>query len=485
MIINLNDCFPLSEITNTRSPLPKQAEFMKTVLDLKGPKYVLFAGGVGSGKTLIGCITTLMLAVMYSGDYLICRLYLPELKITTLKTFLDICPKELIDEYRVADGIVRIKSMDGKISNVIFRGLDEPDKHRSLNLNAAYIDEASQVSEQAFVLLQSRIRGSKVRKIFMTTNVAGHDWLHHSFVKQTGFSDAAKKLFHLIHAPSTENVHLPEGYVDGMLATWTKDKIDREILAKWDSFAGMVFSEFNRAIHVIKPFVVPKEWTRVIGADHGYRNATAWVWGAVDYDENVYIYKEFYEKEWLIEEICKGNKKINKPGVIQLCRGEKIDQVRIDPSTRAVKSQSGSSDYDVYKDNLPQDFPLMLANNDVTAGIDRVKSFLKINPKTNKPKVFIFETCVNLIDEICKYRYKELRHGQVGRFSDKEEPVKVHDHAVDALRYLIMSRPAPPSPKDEIWQRVKYNSLQGALIRDIQEKKNPKNDKDPWGDNDA
>lgn len=481
MLLDLNNCFPEGK-AGARGPLPKQAEFMQTVLDLNGPKFVLYAGGVGSGKTLIGCITILTLALLYPGDYLVCRLYLPELKLTTYKTFLEICPPELIAEHRVADGVIKIKSANGKVSNVIFRGLDEPDKHRSLNLNAAYIDEASQVSEQAFVLLQSRIRGAHVRKIYMTTNVAGHDWLHRLFVKQDHLTPEARKMFHLVHAPSTDNVHLPEGYVQGMLATWSEDKVQREIYASWDSFSGQVYSEFRRDVHVINPFKIPDDWVRVVGADHGYRNYTAWIWGAVDYDDNIYIYKEFYEREWLIEEICKGNKKENKPGVLQMCKGEKITQVRIDPSVRAVRGATGFSDWDIYQDNLPKDFPLMLANNDKQAGIDKVKSYLKINPRTNKPRLFIFSSCVNLLDEMSKYRYKELSHAQIGKQSEKEEPVKVDDHAMDAFRYLVMSRPEPPSPDLEIYKRIPYASLQGAIYRDLKQLRSKDDGKDPFGD---
>jgi phage terminase large subunit len=479
-VINLNDTFPLSDKTGKRGPLPKQAEFMSKVLEQAGPKFVLYAAGVGSGKTLIGCITTLTLALLYPGDYLVCRQFMPELKLTTYKTFLEICPKELIAEHRIADSIVVIKSANGKTSNIIFRGLDEPDKHRSLNLNAAYIDEASQVSEEAFILLQSRIRGKHVRKIFMTTNVAGHDWLHNAFVKQDRWSESAKKLFYLVHTSSMENIHLPDGYIEGMKATWSKDKIKREIYAEWDSFAGMVYHEFRRDVHVIQPFQIPKDWTRAVGADHGYRNPSAWVWGAVDYDDNLYIYREFYEKEWLIEEICKGNKRLNLPGVLQLSKGEKLDQVRIDPSVRQTRGASGLSDWDVYKENLPDDFPLMLANNDKSVGIDRVKSFLKISPKTNKPRLYIFNTCTNLIDELSKYRYKELRHSQTGKVNDKEEPMKVNDHLCDSLRYLVMSRPAPPDVKDEKWNKLKYNSLEGAIARDMEKLKHPKNVSDPW-----
>lgn len=482
-IINIIDCFPLSEATGTRGPLPKQAEFMSAAFDKTGPKYLGYIGGIGSGKTVVGCAIVLTWAIMYPGDYLVARQYAPELKITTLKQFLEICPPEVIDEYRVADGIIRIKASGGKVSNIIFRQLEEPDKLRSLNLSGFYIDESSQVSEAAFMLLQGRLRGPGLRKGILTSNPNGHDWIFSWFVKQDMFNtEDAKKQFKLVRAPSTENIHLPDGYVQSMMQTWSPERIKREIEGSFDAFEGMVYNEFRRDVHVIQPFVVPKEWTKIIGADHGYRNPAAFLWGAVDYDDNIYIYREFYEREWLIEEICKGNKKLNKPGIIQLSKGERIENCVIDPSINQVKGQTGYTDYEVYKDNLPQDFPMQFADNSKTTGIDRVKSYMKINPKTGKPRLFIFNTCVNLIDELSKYRYKELRHTQVGKSAEKEEPMKVDDHANDALRYMLMSRPEAPDHKDEVWSRVKYNSLEGALIRDLQEKKNPKKYKDPWGE---
>lgn len=481
MQIDLNKCFPVSE-KGTQTPLPKQAQFMQSALDPSGSKYVLYCGGIGSGKTVVGCVTVLTMAVLYPGDYLISRQFAPELNITTLKTFLEICPKELIHEYRVADRIIKIKSSGGKISNIIFRQLEEPDKLRSLNLSGFYIDESSQVSETAFMLLQGRLRGPGLRKGILTTNPNGHDWQYSWFVKQDMFNtEKAKTQFKIIKAPSTENVHLPDGYVSGLMQTWSPERIKREIEGSFDAFEGMVYHEFRRDVHVIQPFVVPKEWTRIIGIDHGYRNPTAWVWGAVDYDENIYIYREFYEREWLIEEIVTGNKKKNKPGVMQLMQKEQISQARMDPSTRAARG-TGLSDWDTYMDYLPKDFPLMTANNEKTAGIDRVKSYLKINPKTNKPRLFIFNSCTNLVDEMSKYRYKELTSSQQGKMNEKEEPVKVDDHACDALRYLIMSRPEPPKEEKSVWNRVKYNSSEGSLIRDLEKFKKPKSGADPFGD---
>lgn len=476
--INLNDCFP-EPSSGSRGPLPKQQAFMNAALNEKGPAYILYSGGVGSGKTLIGCVTLLTMAFLHPGDYLICRLFNPELKLTTYKAFLEICPKELIEEHRVADQIIKIKTVTGGISNVIFRGLEEPDKHRSLNLNAAYIDEASQVSEEAFTLLQSRLRGKYYRKILCTTNPNGHSWLYRYWIKKDFGNANAKKQFFSVHAPSTENVHLPDGYVQNMLDSWSDERVRREVMGSWDAFQGQVYTEFERGKHVIKPFVIPKEWTRFVGLDHGYRNPAAAIWCAMDYDGNVYAYREFYQSEWIIEEIVKGRKQI-APGILELSKNEKIEGIWVDPSTRADRGKE--SDFTTYLEYLPRDLSLIPANNEVALGIDRVKQLLKPDLRTGQPRLFIFETCSNLIEQMSQYRYEELTPGQEMNKNVKESPVKKDDHAIDALRYAIMSRPEEPKKEDLKAQMRLEATLSGSVQRELYEKKRGGVSKDAWND---
>lgn len=456
---------------------------MRSVLDPKGPSYVLYSGGVGSGKTMIGCATTICLAVLYPGDYLVCRLFNPELKLTTYKAFLEICPPELIVEHRVADQIIRLRSQGGKISNVIFRGLEEPDKHRSLNLNAAYIDEMSQVSEEAFTLLQSRLRGKHVRKIYGTTNPNGHSWLYRYFVKKEWANEAAKRQFFQISAPSTENFHLPDGYVEGMLTTWSDERIKREVMGSWDAFAGQIYTEFDRAVHVIKPFRIPDEWTKFIGADHGYRNPAAFLWLACDYDGNLYVYREFYQSEWHIDEIVKGNKRqgMEGRGIVELSRGEKVESIYIDPSTKADRGKD--SDFLTYTENLPLGWGLVPANNEVGTGIDRVKQYLRVNPQTGKPRLYIFDTCTHLTEELSQYRYEELSPGQEATKNTKESPVKKDDHACDALRYAVMSRPEQPKTEDSARRKREASTIEASVMRELHEIRYPAT-KDPFRDYD-
>lgn len=491
-VINLAELFPEAD-DGSRGPLPKQKITMDLCLDPKGPDFVAYYGGYGSGKSLILCIINIMWGVLHGGEYVIARQYMPELRRTTYKLFKELLPKELLIEERVADAQFRIRSMHGE-ALFHFVGLDEPGKLDSLTLDGVSIDEASQTSEEAMLKLQGRLRGKKgLRKMLLVGNPKGHDFVHKYFIKQDGFSEfkdpvskraitvaEQKRRYRMLVAPSTENVHLPPNYVSQMLQTYSPERIQRDIMGSFDAFQGQVYTEFRRDIHVIKPFRVPDDWNRFIGADHGYVNPAAFVWLAVDYDGNLYVYREFYEREWKIDEIVKGNKDTGQPGIVGLSKGERIEGIWIDPSTKADRGKE--SDWTTYLEHLPKNWSLMPANNSVTTGIDRVKQYMRINERTGKPRIFIFDTCSNLIDELIKYRWEELAPGSESKKNSKEAPVKKDDHSVDALRYAIMSRPEGPKLEEYKDKARMQNTLSGSLQRELHELKNGGPPKDPWGE---
>ncbi len=204
----------------------------------------------------------------------------------------------------------------------------------------------------------------------------------------------------------------------------------------------------------------------------------------MDYDSNIYVYRKFYHPGWIIEEICKGKKDAedgDPRGVIALTGTEKIEGIWIDPSTNAKRDEHGSH-YDTYLEHLPTKWSLILANNAVSAGIDRIKERLKINPKSGKPTLFIFDTCTNLVDELIKYRWAEQPPGQIATKNEKEDPVKKDDHSCDALRYAIMSRPEEPKKSDLKVVQRQAPTLSGSVQRELHDIKRGGPPKDPFGE---
>jgi hypothetical protein len=94
-------------------------------------------------------------------------------------------------------------------------------------------------------------------------------------------------------------------------------------------------------------------------------------------------------------------------------------------------------------------------NNEVKAGIIRVKRYFNSDkyvakrrtdafsvPGDNFSRLRITPNCVNLIKELRAYRWKTYANKNLQYQNNPyDEPHKKDDHACDALRYMIMTRP--------------------------------------------
>lgn len=74
------------------------------------------------------------------------------------------------------------------------------------------------------------------------------------------------------------------------------------------------------------------------------------------------------------------------------------------------------------------------ADKDVTEGIRMVKSM----------PLFITESSTNMISEMKSYKWRTDINGKVVKDKDKDEPVKMNDHACDALRYAVFTKLSVP-----------------------------------------
>lgn len=158
---------------------------------------------------------------------------------------------------------------------------------------------------------------------------------------------------------------------------------------------------------VCDPFKIPDHWPRVYGMDVGW-NCTAVVWAAWDREsDKVYVYTEHYRGQQ--------PPSVHREAIV--ARGEWIPGV-IDPASGASGQNDGRQ---LLADYRAMGLHLMPANNSVEAGI------LQVYNRLVSGRLVIFSTCVNLLSEYKFYRRSE---GKV---------VKANDHALDALRYLIVS----------------------------------------------
>jgi len=178
-------------------------------------------------------------------------------------------------------------------------------------------------------------------------------------------------------------------------------------------------------MYIIEPFSVPKEWYDNISIDPGLHNPTSCHWYAVDYDGNVYVIAEHYEAGQNIDYHAKIIKqKCENLGWPK--RNVDFIEALIDPAANQRPLSSEKTVSELFYDN-----GILVntkVNKDLFTGISRVKSYLRNGD--GEVRLYIFNTCVNMIREIKSYWWGEA-----------DTPIKKDDHAMDDLRYYIMSRP--------------------------------------------
>ena len=266
-------------------------------------------------------------------------------------------------------------------------------------------------------------------------------------------------------------------------ATWLKEyEIDFSTKSGKLIF-GPEFCDFDQSIHFINSFELPEPYELLIALDFGQRHPTAALVGAWTTDNVLYIIDEYWKpavpsvsSKEMFEQFAYLIDPYNK------LEGKTLSQRRdmaiatftervIDPSTtpkNRTKIKEGEEiPYSVIEDFWDHGWDFMPADNDVDAGITRMREYFQLNAE-GKSHFYIFkDKCPHLCSEILNYRYQELTEIQHKTRADSEKPIKKNDDCLDACRYMVMTRPKTPEvaqkPKTRI-QRDIENLIRPRII---------------------
>lgn len=240
---------------------------------------------------------------------------------------------------------------------------------------------------------------------------------------------------YVVEVDTTMNPHLNPGEIDILLSGLSEDEKTARIHGRFVQRGGLIYKHFSPA-NIIDPIdprdLVKNGWMQIAGMDHGFNNPTAWLWGAVDRDGRIIIHNEHYRSGEIVRYHAQMvHLKNQELGIVP-------SYYVGDPSIRNTDPITGTS---VLLEYMENGIPIILGNNDVRAGIDRVARLIGHDP-VSPPQLFVTSTCQSLLWELGRYRWATWaikRHDF--EKNKKEEPAKKDDHACDALRYLVASRP--------------------------------------------
>lgn len=446
-------CVECGAIMMVYDPLPHQEAFHKD-----NHKYKMFAGGYGSGKTTTGCMETVdHVLETPGGATLIGAETLPQLEQTAMKEFFEVFPEELIVYHNKQKNYV--DTANGH--RVLFRPLDDEQKARSLNLTFWWIEEANGVKFEYFTQLQTRLRNtaSEFQRGILTSN-PDMNWIKTDILLKADVIYNAEEEYHQkedeidpnisVHiGPTHLNTHLPETYYEDTAQGKPQWWIERYLRGSFQNKEGLVYPMYDK--HIVEDFPIPIHWKRRIGGDFGLNNPTGVVYMATDPDTGIsYIYKTYKQAQ---KPVAYHAEKIN-------AELEKIGYGVIDSMVGdAAGTQRSTSDMSSVFDHYAE-YNIWWQPSTKKLEDSIMKQFSYF--ETGKLK--IFESCVDLIDELSQYRYPERTlDKEVKDEKIFERPIAVNDHLLDALRYVVAEMPDDP---DQLINKS-YNALYKITNRNL------------------
>ena len=385
--------------------LPKQLAFIQ---DRENAE-ILYSGCYRGGKSVALAWKLYVRASVPGSREGLIRKVGASLHRSTLKTLLEgegdmppVIPPSRIE--KVNDTKQFVKLRDG--GEILWFGMDNPEKIGSVSLTGAGIDEATELTEDDWNMITGRVSlnvGDLARQIYAACNPKGPD---HFLAKRFGVGDhEALEGCRLITTEMRENAFLDPAYVKRQYETRTGVDFRRYVKGEWVGAEGLVYKAWNPELHVVER---EADWQRtIIAVDDGW-NTTAALRIREDEEGTLHVSDEI---------VLEGNATLSKvPRIAELWRVSDAEAVVVDDAAKTLIEQLKA-----------EGVPARAAGKlKVMQGVAKVESRLLLNE--GKPRLTVAPNCKRLVSEFSSYEINPAT----------ELPYKRDDHCLDALRYGVL-----------------------------------------------
>lgn len=412
----------------------------RELFSTKDPE-VLLSGPAGTGKSR-ACLEKLhaMMLKTPKARGLMVRKTATSLTSTALVTFREHVAAEAIQsgEVQYFGGSGQEASMYryGNGSTITVGGLDKATRIMSSEYDIIYVQEATELTEDDWEALTTRLRNGKIsfQQLMADTNPGPpHHWLNARCTRgQTVMINCRHQDNPRMYDGETWT---PEGqvYLD-RLKGLTGVRRARLLEGKWVAAEGLIYDEFDPAVHLRKKIArPPDDWERWLSIDFGYKHPFTCQWWAEDSDGRGHMYREIYMTGRLVEDHAKRIKSVMED------RGK---YGRPEPEPRGIICDHDAEGRATLEKYLGMS--TVPANKKVTAGIDAVKTRLKVQ-EDGHPRLFVCRDSLVEADQSRADAHKPVclsdeLSGYVWADTAKEQPVKEDDDGCDAMRYYVAHR---------------------------------------------
>lgn len=327
------------------------------------------------------------------------------------------------------------------VGGMVASGVDQRARIMSTEYDLIVVPEANELSEHEWEQLVTRLRNNVMpyQQIIGDINPdAPTHWLHQRCDR------GAARVFFSRHEDNPQlydharGTWTPAGrqYVFGVLEQLTGVRKQRLRYGQRAAAEGTVYA-FDRAVHLVDRFEVPVDWRRVLGIDFGYTNPFVAQDWAFDHDG----------RGFLVREIYMSHRVVAKPEGASADTPDHATTLR--EWLKTTHYEKIVTDHDA-EDRSTLERALGIettaAYKAISPGIQAVEARMQ-KAGDGRPRLHVMRDAVVEYDQRLAAKKRPLCTEQEfdsyvwptgpESKSEKEAPVKVNDHGMDTMRYVV------------------------------------------------
>ena len=371
-------------------------------------KFFILVGGAGSGKSVAVSQKVIIRSINNPGHRTLCiRKTLASQRESCWKLFLDQIRNWRLNPYMTINkSNYSIQFING--SEIIFRGLDDPEKIKSIvDIDDIIVEEGSEFTGDEFdqLVLRARHVSKTINQIYLSTNPTSKT----SFIYKRWFQSGAEISddTYILKSTYKDNKFLPPNYIESLENLMNTNSVYYRIyaLGEWTSLSKLVYTNWK-----VQPFTLSdmKGFKHITGMDFGFENDLSTIIDSYVDEENkrIYIYREWGETGRTNQEIAK----------VLIDMGlSKSDIIADSAEPKSIRELKDAGIYRIRKSVKGPD--------SIIHGIQRLQQY----------EIIVHPSCNLTITELENYSWvKDTKTGEY-----KNEPIDQYNHCLDALRYSI------------------------------------------------